>query len=107
MISHFHISQRLRAVDISVGQLARLVRLERLFLQEVEDYADHLRAALDTIQEYSSQVDQEYRQGEIENIIGNPLYSYQLIKRISVFWRNVEVGLYLQIIILYFLFVIN
>ena len=68
-----------------------MVRLERLFLQEVENYADHLRAALDTIQEYSSQVDQEFMQTEIENIIGNPVYSYQLIKRVSVFWRNVEV----------------
>ena len=36
--------------------------------------------------------DQEYREGEVENIIGNPVYSYQLIKRITVFWRNVEVG---------------
>ena len=63
-----------------------------MFLQEVEDYAAHLRAALATIEEYSSQVDQEFRQAEIENIIGNPVYSYQLIKRVSVFWRNVEVG---------------
>ena len=75
-----------------MAQLGRLVRLERMFLQEVEDYADLLRAALDTIQEYSGQVDQETRQGEVENIIGNPVSTYQLIKRLSVFWRNVEVG---------------
>ena len=80
-----------------------MVSLERLFLQEVEDYAAQLRAALATIEEYSSQVDREYREGEVENIIGNPLYSYQLIKRISVFWRNVEVGLYLHIILLHVL----
>ena len=77
------------------------MRLDRFFLQEVEDYAAHLRAALASIEEYSGQVDQEFRQGQVENIIGNPVYTYQLIKRISVFWRNVEVGLYLQIILLY------
>ena len=73
-----------------------MVRQERLFLQEVEDYATHLRAALDSIESYSSQVDQESRQGEIENIIENPVQSYQLIKRVSVFWRNVEVGHHLS-----------
>ena len=71
-----------------------MVRQERLFLQEVEDYASHLRAALDSIESYSRQVDQESRQGEIENIIENPVHSYQLIKRVSVFWRNVEVSHY-------------
>ena len=62
-----------------------------MFLQEVEDYAAHLRTALASIEEYSGQVDQEFRQGQVENIIGNPVYTYQLIKRISVFWKNIEV----------------
>ena len=76
------------------------MRLDRLFLQEVEDYAAHLRAALASIEEYSGQVDQEFRQGQVENIIRNPVYTYQLIKRISVFWRNIEVEQHFPIIFL-------
>ena len=69
-----------------------------MFLQEVEDYAAHLRAALASIEEYSGQVDQEFREGQVENIIGNPVYTYQLIKRISVFWKNIEVEQHFPII---------
>ena len=39
-----------------MSQLGKLISVEKLFLQELEQHADQLRAALANIEEYTSQV---------------------------------------------------
>ena len=77
-------------IGVSVSQLGKLISVEKLFLQELQQHADTLRAALANIEEYTSQVARVYREGE-EDIIGNPIHNFQLLKRVTVFWKNVQV----------------
>ena len=79
------------SIDVPVSQLGKLISVEKQFLQELEQHADHLRAALANIEEYTSQVAQVYSEGEEEDIIGNPIHNFQLLKRVTVFWKNVQV----------------
>ena len=84
----------LTLIGISVSQLGKLISVEKLFLQELEQHANQLRAALANIEEYTNQVAEVYSQGEEDNIIGNPIHNFQLLKRVTVFWKNVQVTIF-------------
>ena len=68
-------------------------------MKELSEHADSLRSAVDRIEEYLGQVREVYREcgeGECtesltEAIIGNPIHNFQLLKRVTVQWKNVQV----------------
>ena len=82
-----------------VENLAKLVHLERLVVAELSDQADQLREAVDNIEEYLSEVREvyshcgegDYSEKDTEAILGNPIHNFQLLKRVTVFWKNVQV----------------
>ena len=86
-------------VLLLVENLGKLVSLERLLVTELTDQADQLRGALDNIEEYLSEVREVYShcgqdgctERDTEAIIGNPIHNFQLLKRVTVFWKNVQV----------------
>ena len=77
-----------------------MVSLERLVIEELSEQADQLQDAVDNIEEYLREVRQVYSQcgqagcseGGTEAIIGNPIHNFQLLKRVIVFWKNVQVN---------------
>ena len=85
--------------NFSVHNLGKLVSLERLVIEELSEQADQLQGAVDNIEEYLREVRQVYSQcgqagcseGDTEAIIGNPIHNFQLLKRVIVFWKNVQV----------------
>ena len=60
-----------------------------------------LEAGLKNIRSYTDEVEALY-QGEgcwptdscdqdvLDNIVGNPIYNYQMLKRLLVYWKNLE-----------------
>merc|ERR1712066_380889 len=89
-----------QAVFSSTEEMAKLVKLEKQLVEEMTRHSEELETALQSIEEYVSQVSEVYSsscpEGECseqmttERIIGNPIYNYQLLKRVTVYWSNVE-----------------
>jgi hypothetical protein len=80
--------------------MARVAALERELVGEVKRHAGQLEAALASIEEYTAQVSAVYgracpggqcsEQAVEEHVLGNPIHNYQLLKRVTVYWANVE-----------------
>ena len=79
--------------------MARLVAMEGELVAEARRHADHLEAALTAVEEYVREVHQVYggcpggacdEETMMERVLGNPIYNYQLLKRVTVYWANVE-----------------
>jgi len=89
-----------QAVFSSTEEMGKILRLEKQLVEEMTKHSEELEMALNSIEEYVSQVTEVYSsscpEGECteemttERIIGNPIYNYQLLKRITVYWSNVE-----------------
>ena len=88
----------------SSGELARVFRLERELVEVLKAQKERIEDGLDNIFTYTKQVEEMYDKedcpmGECdqdhmtETIVGNPIYSYQLLKRLHVSFKNVETAL--------------
>ena len=84
----------------SQAALARLASMERELVELAKEHAGKMEAAVAAIEEYVDQVSEVYKVackgGECsesqlqEKVLGNPIYNYQLLKRVTVYWANVE-----------------
>jgi len=89
-----------QSVFSSSEEMGKILKLEKKLVEEMKKHSEELEIALNSIEEYVSQVSEVYSsscpEGECteemtrERIIGNPIYNYQLLKRITVYWNNVE-----------------
>lgn len=79
--------------------MARLVAMEGELVTEARRHADQLEVALTAVEEYVKEVHQVYggcpggacdEETMMERVLGNPIYNYQLLKRVTVYWANVE-----------------
>ena len=90
----------LEAIVTSQAALARLASMEKELVQLAREHAEKMEAAVAAIEEYVAQVSDVYgaacKGGECsesqlhEKVLGNPIYNYQLLKRVTVYWANVE-----------------
>ena len=88
------------AIVTSQAALARLASMEKELVQLAREHAEKMEAAVNAIEEYVAQVSDVYgaacKGGECsesqlqEKVLGNPIYNYQLLKRVTVYWANVE-----------------
>ena len=79
--------------------MARLVAMEGELVAEARRHANQLEVALTAVEEYVKEVHQVYggcpggacdEETMMERVLGNPIYNYQLLKRVTVYWANVE-----------------
>ena len=93
-----------RSSSSSSSELARVFYLELDLVHVMREQKVQLEDALNHLSEYTRQVDKMYsnencpegvcaREVMMEKIVGNPIYSYQLLKRIHVYMKNVEAAL--------------
>jgi len=88
------------AIVTSQAALARLAFMEKELVQLAREHAEKMETAVNAIEEYVAQVSDVYgaacKGGECsesqlqEKVLGNPIYNYQLLKRVTVYWANVE-----------------
>ena len=87
----------------SSGELSRVFYMEQDLVQVMRGQKAQLEEALEQLGEYTAEVEKMYRtencqQGcprevMMEKIVGNPIYSYQLLKRMHVYIKNIESAL--------------
>jgi len=81
--------------------LKNMFRLEMSMVEVLRKQKAQLEAGLKSIRSYTDEVEALY-QGEgcwptdscdqdvLDNIVGNPIYNYQMLKRLLVYWKNLE-----------------
>ena len=87
-----------QSVFTSVYHMGRLVNLEKNILSELKNHAHLMEAALSKIEKYVKEVSKVYKECEeeecsekdTEDILGNPIHNYQLLKRVTVTWKKVQ-----------------
>ncbi len=88
----------------SSGDIARVFGMEREMVKVLKRQKERLEEGLDYLHSYTKQVDEMYEKEDcsdlkcdadymMEHIVGNPIYSYQLLKRMYVYLKNVESAL--------------
>lgn len=95
---------KIRTTDafMSAVDLKNMFKLELAMVEVLRQQKEQLEAGLKSIRSYSEQVETLYR-GEncwppdrcddtdiLERIVGNPIYNYQMLKRLLVYWKNME-----------------
>ena len=95
---------KIRTTDafMSAVDLKNMFNLELAMVEVLRQQKEQLEAGLKSIRSYSEQVETLYR-GEncwppdrcddtdiLERIVGNPIYNYQMLKRLLVYWKNME-----------------
>ena len=84
----------------SSGELSRVFYMEQDLVQVMREQKSQLEDALEQLGEYTAEVEKMYRNENcqqgcarevmMEKIVGNPIYSYQLLKRMHVYIKNIE-----------------
>ena len=81
--------------------LKNIFRMEMSMVEVLRKQKAQLEAGLQNIHSYTQEVDMLY-QGEgcsnlqscnediLERIVGNPIYNYQMLKRLLVYWKSME-----------------
>ena len=87
----------------SSGELSRVFYMEQDLVRVMREQKVQLEEALEQLGEYTAEVEKMYRNENcqqncarevmMEKIVGNPIYSYQLLKRMHVYIKNVESAL--------------
>ena len=95
---------KLRTTDafMSSIDMKNMFRLELELVEVLRKHKAQLEAGLNSIHSYTREVESLY-QGEncwppqectddqlVQNIVGNPIYNYQMLKRFLVHWKNME-----------------
>lgn len=98
------VSGKIRTTDafMSAVDLKNMFKLEMAMVEVLRQQKEQLEAGLKSIRSYADQVETLYR-GEncwppdrcddtdiLERIVGNPIYNYQMLKRLLVYWKNME-----------------
>ena len=87
----------------SSGELSRVFHMEQDLVRVMRDQKGQLEDALEQLGEYTAEVERMYtnencqqdcaKEVMMEKIVGNPIYSYQLLKRMHVYIKNIESAL--------------
>jgi hypothetical protein len=88
----------------SSGELSRVFHMERELVEVLRAQKARLEEGLDHVSTYTQQVEDMYSKNNcangacgkefmMENIVGNPIYGYQVLKRMHVYFKNVEATL--------------
>ena len=93
---------RLTDAYMSSSDLKDLFKLEQALVEVLRKQRDELEAGLETIHSYVEDVEELYK-GEncwppescndevlLQRIVGNPIYNYQMLKRLLVSWKSME-----------------
>jgi hypothetical protein len=93
---------RMTEAFMSSADLKDIFRMEQAMVNILKTHKEQLEASLSSIRSYVSDVEELY-QGEncwppdtcsddvlSKRIVGNPIYNYQMLKRLMVYWKNME-----------------
>lgn len=93
---------RLTDAYMSSSDLKDLFKLEQALVDVLRKQRDELEAGLETIHSYVEDVEELYK-GEkcwppescsdevlLQRVVGNPIYNYQMLKRLLVTWKTME-----------------
>ena len=88
---------------MSNTDLKEIFRMEHAMVEVLRSHKSQLEASLDSIRGYVRDVEDLYSgegcdaagekcdaQTLADRIVGNPIYNYQLLKRLVVYWKNME-----------------
>ena len=81
--------------------LKNLFRLEMSMVEVLRKQKAQLEAGLESIYSYTQEVEALYQgencwpletcdEGTFDRIVGNPIYNYQMLKRLLVYWKSLE-----------------
>ena len=89
-------------VYTSSGELVNVFRMEQEMVETLAKHKAEIEQQLALIRDYTSQVEEVYKNEEcwppeacnddqlLDLIVGNPIYSYQILKRLNVQWKKLE-----------------
>ena len=85
---------------MSSTDLKNLFKMEMSMVEVIKKQKVQLEESLREIHNYVTEVEELYR-GEnclencdddtlLQKVVGNPIYNYQMLKRLLVYWKNME-----------------
>ena len=103
LISLHNVKAKVRKTDafMSSTDLKNLFRMELSMVEVIKKQKVQLEQSLREIHTYVTEVEELYK-GEncsgnncdddilLEKVVGNPIYNYQMLKRLLVYWKNME-----------------
>uniref|UniRef100_T1IPB6 procollagen-proline 4-dioxygenase n=1 Tax=Strigamia maritima TaxID=126957 RepID=T1IPB6_STRMM len=78
----------------STAHLSTVLNAEREIIGQLERYIENAEIKTDRLRRYIDEFNDIQVRADVDEIVGNPLSAYQLVKRLTVDWGSVERLLY-------------